>query len=106
MPIEAFRTTFLHRYVRTASVQTARSDWLEFKQQTEGTHSFNDHYRVAIQLVALVPGGSAIDGTAVHQYLEAMRPALRSRMQKNLESSLCVRSGCSYETGRACHRLT
>ena len=82
VPIEEFRTAFLQRYVMTASVQTARSDWLELKQQTEGTHSFNDHYRAAIQLVALVPGGSAIDGgTAVHQYLEAIRPALRSRMQ-------------------------
>lgn len=81
-------------------------------EQSEGTHSLSNHYRAlpaAIQLVVLVPGGSLIDGgTAVHECLDAIRPALSSRMQNFWKAAYLSDLDAVLISAKAyaCHRLT
>ena len=79
-PAAVFKQRFFQRFVLHDSTKNAYEDWYNLQQDTLDLQAFNDKFNAALQLIAVVPNGTAVDGASqVRRYLEVIRPAIRRK---------------------------
>ena len=80
-PPETFKARFLERFVLHDSTQNAYDKWFSLEQGSLDIQAFNDTFSQALQLVAIVPGGTPVDGASqVRRYMAVIRTSIRSKM--------------------------
>lgn len=76
-----FKQKFFERYVLHDSTKHAHENWVALEQGDSDLQAFNDKFSAALQLIAIVPNGTPVDGASqVRQYLAVIRPAIRRKL--------------------------